>query len=152
VSRLKNFRRFNSNPVLSCSTRVSKQHSNIPDCPRWSYDTAVREFSVHRDTLRKRLSAAAIAPGVDGCYATIDIVTALFGNLHAERIRKTRAEATHVELLNSKISKESLPADEVYRCWESVMLIIKNEIWSSPLPEDTKRSILSHLAEAELPE
>jgi hypothetical protein len=126
---------------------ISKQHSNIPDNPRWSFDTASREFSCHRDTLRKRLSAGGIEPGEDGCYATVDVVTALFGNLHAARIRKTNEEADNVSLRNSIIRKQMLPADEFEIVLSHFFQIMRQELLGSSIPEDARNSLLSHLSE-----
>lgn len=102
-------------------------------------------------TIQRRLTEANVVVGEDGLYSTTDIFTALTGDIRAERLRKTREEADHVALKNAEARRELLPAVEVYRCLEGTFTVIRQEILGSLLPEDTRNSILSHLAECEVP-
>ncbi len=131
---------------------MEKRITNIPTEPcRWSILSACREFEVHRTTLQRRLIELGIIVGDDGLYSTHDILSAIMGDIRAERLRKTREEADHVAIKNAEARKELIPASEVFRVLESTFTVIKQEILGSQLPEDTRRSILLHLSECELP-
>ncbi len=131
---------------------MEKRITNIPTEPcRWSLMSACKEFEINRMTLQSRLSGAGIIVGEDGLYSTHDILAAVMGDIRAERLRKTREEADHVAIKNAEARKELIPATEVLRVLESTFTVIKQEILGSQLPEDTRRSILLHLSECEVP-
>lgn len=125
---------------------------NIPNEKlRWSLVSACREFGVSRSTLTQRLSESGTQIGSDGLYSTRQIVDALTSGLREQRLRKTREEANAIALKNEKMRREYLPADEVRLCLAQTVEFIRTSILASPLSEDTKRSILSHLDEIEIP-
>jgi hypothetical protein len=130
---------------------VAKHHSNLPPNPRWSLLVAEREFGVDRETIKKRLAALSTEPGADGCYSTLEIASGIYGDIFGERLRKTRAEATHTELLNAAMEKKSLPSDDVYHALEIVFSTMKSEIMGSGMPEHVIHSLLSQLSEIEIP-
>ena len=118
---------------------------------RWTLHKACAEFAINRRTLERRLSESETVSGPDGCYSTLQIMTALTGDIRAERLRKVREEADHIALKNAEARRELLPAKDLYRVLESTFTVIRQEIIGSQLPEDTRNSILSHLVECEVP-
>lgn len=69
-------------------SRPPQTPSNFPNDPlRWSVLNAAEEFSRDYRTIERKLAAAKLLPGPDGCYSSQEIVEALFGGLNAERRR-----------------------------------------------------------------
>jgi hypothetical protein len=114
---------------------------------RWSLNRACAEFAINRKTIERRLVEGNIIAGEDRCYSTQQIMTAVIGDIHGERLLKTRAERESIELKNARARKEWLSSVEVARSLEKVFTVIRQEILGSVLPEDTRHSILSHLSE-----
>jgi hypothetical protein len=132
---------------------IRKQRSTVEYNPlRWSLETGSREFDIHRETLRKRLSASSAVAGDDGCFSTQQICEALFGSQHRERLRKTTAEATYWETRNNRLSSEYLNRKDLDRSLEKTFLFIKETIWSNAMiPEHVRRSVLQTLADYQPP-
>lgn len=84
--------------------------SNLPQKTplRWSLYKAAHEFEVAEGTLVKRLKDAHEEAGQDGCYATEQVVHAMFGSLHLERLRKLREEGDKIALENQIVRGEVL--------------------------------------------
>jgi hypothetical protein len=82
---------------------MAVSHSNIPqhEALRWSIDVASTEFRVSRMTLRKYLAGIGARPDTSGCFSTIQLVEALYGDLYVERIRLTRTQRRKVALANA---------------------------------------------------
>ena len=132
---------------------MEKHITNCPTEPlRWSLQSACREFAINRTTLQRRFSETGIIAGQDGLYSTRDIMSAIIGgSISAEKLRKVKGEADNLELKNAERRRDSLPATEVYSCLEKTFIVMRQEILGSGIPEDLKRSLLSHLAEIEVP-
>ena len=118
---------------------------------RWTLHKACAEFVINRKTLERRIAEASIIAGEDGCYSTQQIMEAITGDIHGERLLKTRAERESVELKNARIRRELVSAAEVSRCMAGTIILIRQEILGSVLPEDTKHSVLRHLADINPP-
>ena len=118
---------------------------------RWTLHKACSEFVINRKTLESRLVEASLVAGEDGCFSTQQIMTAITGDIHGERLLKTRAERESVELKNARIRREYVSTAEVSRCMSATIVLIRQEILGSILPEDVKHSILRHLADIKPP-
>lgn len=92
-------------------------NSNIPQkvALRWSLYKAAVEFDVAQSVLVRHLTASHEFPAADGCYSTTQIVKALYGSLHIERLRKLREEADKVELENAITRADYLQRSELLR-------------------------------------
>ena len=81
---------------------MAVSYSNIPVEPlRWSIERAAPEFKLAEMTLRRQLGSIGARPDAGGCFSTAQITEALFGDLHAERVRLTRAQCRKVALHNA---------------------------------------------------
>lgn len=127
------------------------QHEKTTGPIRWTLHKACSEFVINRKTLERRISEASIIAGEDNCYSTQQILSAITGDIHGERLLKTRAERESVELKNARIRRDFVSTAEVGRCMASTIILIRQEILGSMLPEDTKHSILRHLADINPP-
>ena len=122
--------------------------SNLPQkVPlRWSLYKAAHEFDVSESTLIKRLKDAHEDPGTDGCYATAQVVHAMYGSLHIERLRKLRAEADQTELENAITKAEYLHRGELSRGLTQLVDGILQIVNSSSLNPEEKADILNNIA------
>jgi hypothetical protein len=131
---------------------MQTRNTNCPTEPlRWSLKAICREFEVNRQTLQRRLTEARIIAGEDGLYSTHDVLAALSGDLRQERLRKVKAEATNMGLRNQERRHELLEAKEVSRVLEATFQVMRAEILGSAFSDEAKRSLLSHLADIEIP-
>ena len=80
---------------------VGRPRGNIPRRPlRWSIDAAAPEFGMGVNTLRKLLNQASAAPGEDGCYSTAQLLSAIYGRMHEEKLRTQEQLTKKYELAN----------------------------------------------------
>jgi hypothetical protein len=127
---------------------MEKATTNIPTEPcRWSLKSACREFEINRQTLQRRMVEARIGAGRDGLYSTHDIMAAVAGDLRSQKLKKVTEEAINMHLRNEERRRLLLPANEVETALLFTFGVMKNEIWSSSMTEDEKRSVLSHLVD-----
>jgi hypothetical protein len=97
--------------------------SNISDQPcRWSAVTAGREFDLAKDTVKKRLIAAKQDSGEDQCWSTLQIITAIFGDLHGKRLRLTKQQADSYALENAERRGELVKRKSIYNALETYSL------------------------------
>jgi hypothetical protein len=76
--------------------------TNVPTAAlRWSVERAGIEFGLTSNTLRKALAKNSAAADADGLFSTAQILAALYGALHVERLRTQRARAEQLELENA---------------------------------------------------
>jgi len=52
------------------------------------------------NTLRKLLNQASVAPGDDGCYSTAQLLSAIYGRMHEEKLRTQQQLTKKYELAN----------------------------------------------------
>jgi hypothetical protein len=75
--------------------------SNVPQAALlWSIERAGIEFGLTSATLRKALAKNSAVPDRDGLFSTAQIVAAIYGALHVEKLRTQRARAWKLELEN----------------------------------------------------
>ncbi len=113
---------------------------------RWQLRTAATEFGWTTESLGRKLNQAGQVPGADKCYSTAQIVSALFGNISAERLRKTAAEADNWELKNAVLRGESLPRGLLTPALEQIFVVIKQLIMGSSMTTAEKRDLLNTIA------
>jgi hypothetical protein len=130
----------------------SMREKNVTNCPtepiRWSLKAICREFSVSRVTIQRRMTEAKVFAGEDLLYSTYDVLIALTGGDYlAERLRKIKAEADHLELVNAQHRRDHLPKDEVTKSMEGTFYTMRNTILGSGIPEHLQDSLLGSLAD-----
>jgi hypothetical protein len=113
---------------------------------RWSTDAACREFNTTAQTLRKGLNAADESPGLDRCYSTSQITAAVYGDIHGERLRETKARANHWELKNGILRGDLLDRAALTRGLEHIVLACAAIIQASTLTKTEKRDFLTNLS------
>jgi phage terminase Nu1 subunit (DNA packaging protein) len=121
--------------------------SNLPSAPlRWNLIQAAYEFGITDDTLRKYLTRAEQGPGVDGCYATEQIIDAVYGSKYRETLRLTREQADKLALENAQTRGELLNRVEITSALEGVFSIVAQIIQASALSKTDQDDILNNIA------
>jgi hypothetical protein len=89
--------------------------SNVPqDVPlKWNVEKAATEFGLSIMTLRKALNKTSATPDQDGLYMTRQIIAALYGALHQEKVRTQKELADRYMLENQITRAEVLNRSEV---------------------------------------
>ena len=78
--------------------RNGRRHTAI----RWTLEVAASEFSINPRTLAKRCKVGSIEVGKDGKFSTMQICSAVFGDIDSERLRLTKEQADEKALANSQ--------------------------------------------------
>ena len=113
---------------------------------RWSVERAGIEFGLTSQTLRKSLNKNSAVADANGLFTTRQIVDALYGALHHEKLRTQRELADRYALENQITRAEVLNRAEVERIFATIADAIKTRIMSSNLSRHEKEDILKDIA------
>jgi hypothetical protein len=95
--------------IFSVNFMPAVTKSNVGKEPlRWNLDAMSREFNFSIPHLRGVLAKHNAVAGEDGCFSTQQIVDALYGALHLEKIRTQRAMTERITLENQITRAEVL--------------------------------------------
>src|SRR5215472_11958722 len=122
--------------------------SNVPqDVPlKWNLRKAAVEFRSTPDTLKKSLNQTSATPDADGLYTTAQLVEALFGQLHVEKVRYQRALAEKVELENAVTTGSVLNKAALQSSFAELADALQQSVLNSNLPRGAKENFLHNLA------
>jgi hypothetical protein len=131
---------------------LHRAEGNLPDREplRWTVDKAAREFEVTEYLMRKRLKDQGEHPGPDGCYGTAQLHKVMFGSLHAERLRKTSAEADAAEMANSITRADCLDRKELSRGLADIADAIQQVVRNSRLNRQEQDDLLLQMASVQV--
>jgi len=87
---------------------------------RWSVERAGIKFGLTSQTLRRSLAKTSATPNADGLFTTQEIIAALFGELHLEKIRTQRALARKLELENAITTASVLNRAELVKAMAAI--------------------------------
>jgi phage terminase Nu1 subunit (DNA packaging protein) len=110
---------------------LKKSHKGVQSS-RWSLEKASSEFGTDRKTITKRIRQNGIQPAEDGTFSTKQICAAIFGDIHGERLRKTRAEADKIEMDNERERGLVIDVGDVDSMWEVNDLNLKEKFIRIP--------------------
>ena len=113
---------------------------------RWSVERAGIEFGLTSQTLRKSLNKNSAVADANGLFTTRQIVAALYGALHQEKVRTQKELADRYALENAITRAELLRRSEVERVFAAIADAIKTRIMSSNLSRHEKEDILKDIA------
>jgi len=112
---------------------------------RWTTEAASREFGINRGTLSKRIASAGVLPGTDGKYSTVDICSAVFGDIEGEKLRLIREQADTQAIKNATARRELLPKDDVTAHLSAVLVAIRSAILASGQTKEEKADLINNL-------
>jgi hypothetical protein len=122
--------------------------SNLPqDVPlKWNVEKGAVEFGLSIMTLRKALAKTSATPDSDGLYTTRQIVAALYGALHQEKVRTQKELADRYMLENAITRREVLNRAEVERVLAAIADAMVSRIMASGVPRSVKEDLLKELS------
>jgi hypothetical protein len=127
---------------------MSRSKSNVPAAAlRWRVERAGVEFGCSSNTLRKSLAKNSAAADQDGLFTTQQIIAALYGALHQEKLRTQRQIADRITLENQITRGELLNRAALSKAFAQIADAISSRImWCSELPRVAREDILRELS------
>jgi hypothetical protein len=122
--------------------------SNLPQQEplRWNVEKAGVEFGSASATLRKSLAKISELAGPDGCYSTKQIVGAIFGSMHIEKLATQKELRRKLELENAITTGSVLDRAALSTAFAAIADAITSRIMSSELSRDAKEDLLRDLS------
>ena len=108
----------------------------------WTLLAAQKEFGVHRDTLKAKLTQAGEKADESDCYSTAQICAAIYSDLQAEKIGLTRAQKIKEETANRRRAGELIEVQEAIEVSQRVCFAVRQQILLSSIPDEEKQAIL----------
>jgi hypothetical protein len=97
--------------------------------------------------LRKALAKNSAVPDADGFFSTAQILAALFGGLHFEKLRTQRARARQLELQNSIVTASVLDRASLAKAFASIADAVSSRIMAATeVPRQVREDILRDIA------
>lgn len=122
--------------------------SNLPQHEplRWNLRKAAIEFSTTSDTLKKSLNQISASPDADGLFSSQQLVRALYGELHFEKVRTQRALARKLELENDITTASVLNRAELTKAFAAIADAMVSRIMAAGVPRSVKEDLLKELS------
>jgi hypothetical protein len=111
---------------------------------------AAREFDVAKETLRRRLGENHLEPGPDGCYGTLQLTTALYGDLYGAKLRTQNEQAEKLRLENAVTRAELLNRQKLEQALAQVADSMVSRITASNLDCREQEDLLRELSQVPL--
>jgi hypothetical protein len=122
--------------------------SNVPQHEplRWNLRKAAVELGTTPDTLKKSLNRVAASPDPDGLYSTGQLIQALYGELHVEKVRTQRALARKLELENDITMASVLNRAELMKGLAAIADAMVSRIMAADVSRSVKEDLLKELS------
>jgi hypothetical protein len=122
--------------------------SNLPqDVPlKWNVEKAAAEFGLSIMTLRKSLAKTSAEPDANGLYATKQLVAAIYGSMHVEKLATQREIRRKLELENAITTGSVLNRRELMKGLAAVADAMVSRIKSADVSRSVKDDLLRELA------
>jgi hypothetical protein len=114
---------------------------------RWAAERAAIEFGTASGTLRRALDRSGAQSDSNECYTTAQIIKALYGDLHSEKVRVQRELGTRYELENEITRGEMLNKEALRRGFAQLADALQSVIMTDRnLTRESKEDFLKNLA------
>jgi hypothetical protein len=113
---------------------------------KWTVEAIAREFKLAQNTVRKILNQGNAEPDQTGTYSTEAICGSLFGNLHAEKIRKERELVRKYRIENETSEANLLDRAALMAGFSQLADAMVHRITVSELSREAKEDLLRDLA------
>jgi len=127
---------------------AGRTRSNVPKAAlKFAVERAAIEFGTTSQTLRKALNKASIRADADGLFTTAQIVTALFGEMHQEKLKTQRELTRKHALANAVVEAGLLDRAELAKTFATLADAISSRIMSATeLPRSVREDVLRDIA------
>lgn len=132
---------------MAANERKTRRAGRNYEPARWSISRAAMEFDIEERTLSKRLRAASIEPGEDGCFGTMDICRARFSDYEVARARNEAAKADMAELAYRERCGELVEVDKVTKDIAETVSAARQIILNCGMPRLEAYKVLQMLAD-----
>lgn len=112
---------------------------------RWTVERAALEFGIDRKTLTKRIAARGITPGDDGHFSTREICGAAFSDGEVARAALAVSQTENYDLKNKALAGELGDKELFQKLSDSMVLLLRQKISDSQMPEALKLEILKDI-------
>jgi len=124
-----------------------RPRGNVPMRPlRWTIEAVGREFKLAQNTVRKILHQGGAEPDGNGCFSTEQVVSCLFGDLRAERLRKERELVKKYRRENSITEASVLNRVALSQGFAAIAYAMVCRIMASELSREAKEDLLKDLS------
>jgi hypothetical protein len=113
---------------------------------RWTVEAIAREFKLAQNTVRKILHQGGAEPDGNGTYSTGQVASCLFGNLHAEKIRKEREMVRKYRIENETSEANLLDRAALTQGFTQLADAMVHRIMASELSREAKEDLLKDLS------
>jgi hypothetical protein len=132
--------------LASLSMPIKRPRGNIPRNPRWTIESASREFATSPDTLKKALAQASITCGEDSCFSTAEISAAVFGSLYQEKLGTQKEIRRKLELENAVTMGNLLSRAALQESLAELADALGQSVLNSGLPREACANFLHNLS------
>lgn len=113
---------------------------------RWTIQQASEEFNRDHKAIKRNLLSLDIHAGDDGKFSTADMARAVFGDIDAERLRKTKEEADRIALENEKLRGNLVEVSMVKQLGETIFVGLRQKILASSMDDQEKDELLTDMS------
>jgi hypothetical protein len=113
---------------------------------RWNIDVAAREFSLSAPTLRKSLAKSDAIADEHGCFATRQILAAVFGAIDLEKLRTQEQVTKRLTLENAITEGSVVNRAELSKCLAAIADAMVSRITASGLSQPAQEDLLRELS------
>jgi hypothetical protein len=116
---------------------------------RWTAHKIAQEFGRGNHSVLQAIKTSGIIPAEDGCYSTMDVIKALYGDEELEFLRAKIGDTNAGKLLKTiksdNLLRNNIPSSMVEKVWMDYIRDITEKIKQSSLPLNERNDLLADL-------
>ncbi len=116
---------------------------------RWTPGRAAEEFRVGYKLVTGGLKKSGELAGEDGCFSTIQVANAIYGDMHKQKLRLATEAADAKALANDEARGRLVDKPDLLTRFQTVFAEMKGRILNSELSQDRKDALLNSIASLE---
>jgi len=113
---------------------------------RWTVEQAAAEFGLNPRTVSSRMKTAGVIPGEDGHFSTMEVHSAICGDLEKEKIRNLQKLNRDLDTGHATVIGELVDVRDFVKRYEPIYAAIRQMLLGSKLPSADVDALLAELA------